>query len=393
MSRNRVLLVIQDDGFPGDTRARNEVRTLRDAGYRVSVIAPSFGGQQAKVDGVPVYRFRSTKRANGKLGYLIEYAYSMMAILLLSLWVRVRRGFNVIHLHNPPDTLFLIGLVHKLTGVRILYDLNDLAPEVYVSRFGARSGSLLHRVLLFFERKSARYADLVVTVSDSCVDLISERDRIPRSKIVNVPNAPDLARFASLDLPAERPNDGVLRIGYVGVVGPQEGVDTLLLAVRRLCDEMGESQVRCTIIGDGIIDQLRQQARSLKLDGVVTFTGRMPWAEAMRVLWESDVCVVPDPSNPLNDRSTMVKALEYMALGRPIVAFALPEMSRSLAGAALFAPPGDTNGFAAALSELARDSEQREALGKAGRAKIEGQLNWETASKELLRAYEVVLGR
>lgn len=392
MSRDRVLLVIQDDGFPGDTRARNEVSALRDAGYRVSVIAPSFGGPQTNVDGVAIYRFRSTKRANGQLAYLAEYAYSMIAILLLSLWVRVRRGFDVIHLHNPPDILFMIGLVHKLTGTRILYDLNDLAPEVYVSRFGAPSGSRMHRALLFFERLSCRAADVVVTVSESCVDLIGERDNVPAFKLFNVPNSPDLARFQALDLPATREPDSVFRIGYVGVVGPQEGVDLLLEAMRALADDLGSENVHCTVIGDGIIDELRAQASDLGLDDVVTFTGRMPWGEAMRVLSACDVGVVPDPSNPLNDRSTMVKALEYMALGKPIVAFALPEMSRSLVGAALFAQIDDPSDFAVRLAELARNPAQRQALGQAGLAKIEGSLNWKVTSRELLRAYDVALG-
>ena len=251
--KRRVLLVIEDDEFPHDTRARNQARTLVSAGYQVSVIGPKFGpGKLVEdVDGVRVYRFPSSPKAQGVLGYAWEYSYSLLAIFLLSLVVFFRRGFDAIHAHNPPDILFLVALFYRPLGKRFLYDHHDLSPELFESRFGVSSGPV-YRTVLLMERLSCKFAHVIVNVNQSCTELETGRCSAPRSKIFEVPNGPDLSRLDSLDLNGRRPSAGGESVlGYIGYMNPQDGVDYLLRALDHLVKGLGRQDFRCEVIGDG----------------------------------------------------------------------------------------------------------------------------------------------
>ncbi len=392
MSKTRkVLLIIQDDGYPADTRARNEVKTLVSAGYQVSVISPSFGIGRLAEDsgGANIYRFPSWRRSKGYLGYALEYSYSIAAIYILSLLVWIRRGFDVLHVHNPPDILFLVGLFYKPFGKKFVYDHNDLAPEIFQARFNRNSGPML-RLLLFLEKLSCKVADVIVTVNQSSQELETTRNGVSISKTFIVRNGPDLPRLKSLHLNGhDKVTPGTVVLGYIGHLNPQDGVDSLLGPLHHLAYGLGRQDFRCVVIGDGTeLEGLKATSREMKLDSFISFLGRLPWEEAMKRLSATDICVDPSPSSPINDKTTTIKIMEYMALGKPIVAFDLFEHRRSAQDAALYARPNDPKDFAAKLAQLMDNEELRKSMALAGKGRIEKDLSWEGSVGTLLAAYE-----
>ncbi len=396
MKNRKVLLIIQDDGYPADTRARNEVKTLMSAGYQVSVICPRFGRERlAEVaDGVNIYRFPSSRRAQGYVSYLFEYGYSLAAIFLLSLLVFVRRGFDVIQAHNPPDVLFLVAAFYKPLGKKFIFDHNDLAPEIYQSRFKKSSGPTL-RLLRLLEKMSARLADAVLVVHPEAPARHLRANGIPPSKVFVAINAPDLDRFRALRPNGRTPGrqDGTT-LGYVGHLGPQDGLDYLLRSVRHLAYELGRENFHCLVVGDGdALAALKEMARELGVDRFVTFTGRLPWNEAMELLSTVDICVDPSPENPINLKTMTVKSMEYMALGKPVVAYDLPGVRNATLGASLRARANDEGDFALNIARLLDDPGLRESLGKKGRERVEGELSWEQSARPMLEAYEMVFAK
>ena len=392
--RRKILLIMQDDEYSADTRARNEVKTLVEAGYEASVISPSFGGKKLaeRIDGVYVYRFPCSRRAKNHLQYIGEYVYSMAAIFFLSVLVFVRRGFDVIHIHTPPDLLFFIALLYKPLGKKFIYDHHDLVPELYQASF-SRTSSRILSILLLLEKLSCKFADVILTVSPSTRELETGRDSAPPEKIFLVPNGPDLLRFHSLNLyKSTAASTGKITLGFVANLSPAAGIFSLLMSLHHLAYDLKRQDFLCQIIGDGaVLGQARKRAQDLGLNSYVLFTGKLPWNEAVSLLSTADICLDPRPSNLNNYYVIPVKLLEYMALGRPIVAFDLPGSRRAAEGAAIYARPDDVQDFAAKVALLMDDPRLRESMGTAGRERAERGLSWEHSASALLKAYQKVL--
>lgn len=390
----RVLMLLENNPYPQDGRVLREATALSQAGYHVTVIAPGTAGQprHETLAAVRVYRFPSPPGGNSALGYVWEYAYSMAAAYLISLVVFVRHGFDVVHAHNPPDTFVLIGAFYKLFGVRFVFDHHDLSPEMYYARFGGRGSRIIHRVLEWLETLSCRIADHVIATNESYKSVEMQRSRLPEERITVVRNGPDLDRVRPVDPDPGLRATGKTIIGYVGVMGFQDGVDYLLRALRHLAYDIGRTDFLCVLIGKGDAwAQLKALASELRLDGNVWFTGRIPDADLLRYLCAADICVDPDPSNPFNDRSTMIKMTEYMALAKPIVAFDLPEHRITAGDAALYARPNDERELARALAALMDDPARRIAMGASGRHRVETALAWQYSAQNLLAAYRTLL--
>ncbi|MFB3817524.1 MAG: glycosyltransferase family 4 protein [Candidatus Methylomirabilales bacterium] len=384
-----VLMLLENNPYPTDPRVRAEARTLAEAGYRVTVVAPGTAGQPWRevLDGVAVYRYPAPPAAEGVWGYVWEYGYSMAAMFVLSLLVSFRHGFDVIHAHNPPDTLVLIAAPYKLFGRRFVFDHHDIAPEMYEARFpgGRRSVSW---ALRFFERLSFRLADHVISTNESYRTIALERGGLPPRRVTVLRNGPDLERLRPVPGdPALRRRAGTI-LGYVGAMGPQDGVDYLLRALAHLVHDLGRRDVHCVIVGEGdAMAGLHRLTAELGLRSHVWFPGRVPDADLVRYLCTADICLDPDPSNPFTDRSTMIKMAEYMALGKPIVAFDLPEHRVTAGGAALYARPNDCRDFACKIAELMDSPETRRRMGERGKARAETALAWTRHRHRLLAAY------
>jgi glycosyltransferase involved in cell wall biosynthesis len=411
-SAGRVLMLVENC-FPADTRVRNEAVTLARNGYDVSVVALRKPGEPARetVSGVSVYRIpRLTvfqKLPGGTpsrigavlnkirvvVGYVSEYLYFTTACLAMSLYLAVTKGIDVVHAHNPPDTLFVVGFVYRLLGKKYVFDHHDLSPELYRSRY--RTGSaLILRGLRLCEALSLKLANVVIATNESYKSIDIERNALDPNKVFIVRNGPDLTRVRLVEPDRTLKQSGKTILGYVGAMNPQDGVDHLLRALGHLRYTLNRTDFHCVIIGDGDSrEELIAQADELKIADHVFFTGFIPDDDMVRYLSTSDVCLDPNPSSPLNDVSTWIKVMEYMALGKPIISFDLKETRTSAGEAALFVTPNDDAKFAAAIAALMDDPARRARMGEYGRARVKSDLGWHVTSLNLLRAYEYLFSR
>lgn len=390
---SRVLMLLENKPYSEDARVRREVTALVSAGYEVSVICPMAPQTPWRelLDGAHVYSFPSPPPGQHFLGYLLEYSYSMVATFFLSLFVLLREGFDIIHAHNPPDTFVFIAALNKLFGKRFVFDHHDLAPEMYYARFRDGGNRLVYHALVLLEKLSCRLADRVIATNESYKAVEIERGQVPPERITIVRNGPDLEMLKPIEPdPALRQRANTI-LGYVGGMNPQDGVDYLLRALGHLVYDLGRRDILCVIVGKGdMLPELKALAKELHVEEYVWFTGWIPDEDMIRYLSTADICVDPDPSNPFNDRCTMVKMMEYMALGKPIVAFDLPEHRVTAQDAAVYARPNDELDFAQRILALMDDPERREKMGQIGRHRVETELAWPHQERYLLEAYATV---
>lgn len=389
-----VLIIVQNLPVPLDRRVWLECRALVDRGYQVSVICPKGPGDGnfELVDGVRLHKYYPAPRATGLIGYLLEFGYCWLRAALLSLRVKRTAGFDVIQACNPPDTYWALALLFRPLGVRFVYDQHDLNPEVYASRFGRRSG-LLYRGLLLLERCTYVLADHVVSTNDSYRHVALTRGRKRPDQVTVVVSGPDAS---AMRRGPERPQ---LRQGrrhlccWLGIMGPQDGVDLVLHATRHLVDELGRRDVQIALLGFGdCLAGLRRLARDLEVEEYVTFTGRAGPRLIADYLSTAAVGITPDPSNPLNDVSTMNKTMEYMAFGLPVVASDLKEARVTAGDAAVYVPPGDPGALGDEIARLLDDPDRRAAMGRLGRRRIEEELAWEHQAPAYVSVFERVIG-
>jgi glycosyltransferase involved in cell wall biosynthesis len=388
--RPRILMLLENHPYPQDSRVRQEAQALVAAGCEVSVISPAGPGQpwHETVNAVHVYRFPMPPGANGLLGYVLEYGCAMTAALVLSLWVCLRHGFDVIHAHNPPDTFVFIAALYKLFGKRFVFDHHDLSPEMYDARFPGTGKPLLRQLLLGCERLSYRLADHAIATNESYKALAVQRHGVPAERITVVRNGPALDRLRPTEPIAELRQKGVTIIGYAGTMGVQDGVDYLLRALAYLVNDLGRRDFFCILVGDGdAIADLKSLSVQLRLTDYVRFTGWVQQSEVPHYLSTADICVAPEPSNPYNDRSTMIKIMEYMAMAKPIVAFDLPEHHASAHDAAIYVAGNNELAFAQALAQLMDNPARGCSLGAAGRQRVENTLAWQHSVPHLLAVY------
>ena len=387
-------MLLENQPYPQDHRVRREATALTMAGYRVSVICPSSEGQcwRETVDNVRVYRFRAPSPVNSFLGYLWEYGYCTAASFAISLLVFMGEGFDAVHAHNPPDTFVFIAAFYKLFGKRFVFDHHDLSPEMYRARFSDGGSTIVYGALLALERLTCMVADHVIATNESYKKVEMERDHVPEERITVVRNGVEIQRgYPIQPEPALRQKAKTL-IGFVGVMGFQDGVDYLLRALHHLLHTFGRTDFYCVLMGDGdAFASLRKLAQQLCLEDYVRFTGLVRGEELWGYLAAMDICVDPDPANAYNNRSTMIKIMEYMAFAKPIVAFDLPEHRVTAQQAAVYVTPNDERAFARALAQLMDDAARRKVMGAFGRHRIETKLEWRYSVSHLLDAYQKVL--
>lgn len=391
MAAARILILLQNEPVPSDRHVWNQATALVRAGHEVSVICPRGEERdrepEATIDGVRIHRYRPLRADGGAASYAAEYLAALWSIRRLARRLARERRFDLVHACSPPDFLLLAALSLRRRGARFVFDHHDLTPELYLTRFG---GGLLHKATLAAEQVAFRSADVILSVNDSYRQVAIRRGRRDPDDVAVVRTGPDLSRF----LPSE-PDPALKRgkpflLSYAGVMGPQDGVDHALRALAEL--HALRDDWHAVFMGDGeVLAEMRLLAAELGLAGQVEFTGWVEHETIGRVLSSSDVCLAPDPSNPLNDVSSMVKISEYMAMSRPMVSYDLAESRFGAGEAALFAAPGDHAGFARLVSELLDDPARRAEMGAAGRRRVEQVLAWEHQERALLVAYQRAL--
>lgn len=385
----RVLIVVQNLSVPLDRRVWLECQTLVAAGHQVSVICPRDEGQPAHrtLDGVQIHTYPPPRARSGAIGYVLEFLYCWLRTAWLSGYVHRREGFDVLQACNPPDTYWLLGRIWRLVaGTRFVYDQHDLCPEVYEARFGRRG--LLHRGLLLLERATYASADHVISTNESYQAIAVERGRVPRARTSIVMSAPDPDRMRRQAAEPELRHGREHLVCYLGIMGPQDGVDRLLGAIDHFVHVLGRQDTHFGLMGFGdCLDELREQCTRLGLDDYVTFTGKVGPPEISRWLSTADVGVTPDPKNDFNDKSTMNKTLEYMAYELPVVGFDLIENSRSAGEAGVVVPEDDDAAFARAVADLLDDPARRSRMGAIGRKRIEDRLRWSAQEPVYLEVF------
>ncbi len=391
----RVLILVENLPSPFDRRVWQEATTLHAHGYEVSIICPTGKGYEGRyevIDGIHIHRYHLPLEAEGAKGYLVEYSLALFHTFRLAWKVLFARGFDAIHACNPPDLLFLIGGFFKLTmGKKFLFDHHDINPELYEAKFGRRD--FFYKLMVLFERWSFKTADVSIATNESYKRIAIERGGMPADKVYVVRSGPKLDRLRTLaPTPALKQGRAFL-VGYVGVMGAQEGIDLLLRAAHHLIKDMGRTDVHFGLVGGGTsLDLMKKMARDMGIAEHVTFTGRVPDADLLAMLNTADVCVNPDVANDMNDKSTMNKIMEYMALGKPIVQFDLVEGRVSAQDASLYAAKNDPVDMARKIAQLLDDPQQRARMGEFGRHRVVNELEWEYEAPKLLAAYDRLFG-
>jgi glycosyltransferase involved in cell wall biosynthesis len=387
--RPRVLILNENESVPHDRRVWEISTSLTRAGYEVVVVSPEGHGSEAEPfevrDGIVLHRYPPPPAGSGAVGYAREYATALWHTWRLVRRLRRDGDFALVHACNPPDFLLLAARSLRRRGARFVFDHHDLVPELYLSRF-ERGRDVFYRLSLAFERLAFRLADVVIATNESYRAVALSRGRKRQDDVFVVRNAPDTKRFRRGE-----PDEGLRRgkrhlIAYVGVMGPQDGVDYGLRALARLKERRDDWHA--LFVGDGEMQPaMRELAAQLGLEDCVEFTG---WAEpdaVVRVLSTADVCLAPEPPSPLNDVSTLMKIAEYMAMSCPIVSFDLPETRFTAGEAAFYAPGNDEEAFARGIDELLADPARRAAMGAAGRERVVRDLSWTSSEQALLAAY------
>jgi glycosyltransferase involved in cell wall biosynthesis len=377
---------------PADPRVWKEATTLQQHGFQVSVICPkgatNYRESHVCIDGVHIYRYSLPTTGNKYVSYLLEYSIALLMTFLLSIKVLLRHGFDVLHAANPPDMFFLLGLFYRLLGKKYIFDQHDLAPEMFAVKFNGKM-RLVRRVLLFLERCSYRVAHRVIVTNHTQKWIATRRGGCSPDKVLIVRNGPDLRRLKRVAPEAELKRGRTHLLAYVGVMGSQDGIEYALQALHHLVYKRGRQDVSLVLMGHGDhLPFLQALASQLRLDDYVNFTGWVESDDIMRYLSVADVGLTPDPQNGLNEFSTMIKTMEYMAMSLPVVAFDLTETRYSAQGAALYAMPNMVKDFADNIAILLDDAELRRTLGACGRRRIEQELSWRTSTMYLLLTYK-----
>jgi glycosyltransferase involved in cell wall biosynthesis len=392
---NKVLIIVENLPVPFDMRVWKEAGSLQKAGYSVTVLCPKGKGYERGyevIDGIHVYRHPAPKEGHSPLGYIREYFAALIWEFIYTLWIFLRRGFGVIQGCNPPDDIFLVALPFKLFGVRYIFDHHDANPELFLSKYGKRN--VLYSIQTWLEKLTYRFSNVVMATNASYRDLAITRGGLDPQDVFIVRNGPDLQTFRAVaPIPSLKFGKAYL-VGYVGTMSIQDGLD-ILLDVAQYVKKLGRSDIHFTCVGGGPgLPGLRNLVQEKNLGDIVNFTGRIPDRQLLEILSTADVCVNPDKPCEMNNISTMIKIMEYMALGKPIVQFDLKEGKFSAMDASLYA---DTENqipdFATKLLWLLDHPDERERMGEIGRKRVSEELAWDYSVANLLAAYSRALSQ
>jgi glycosyltransferase involved in cell wall biosynthesis len=390
-----VLIIVENLSVPFDRRVWQEATSLTQAGYHVAVICPQGVGRDeepfAVIDGIEIHRYPLRAVTNRLRGYVREYLTAHWHTRRLVRQLGRQRRFAVVQACNPPDFLLLAALTLRRRGAAFVFDHHDLVPELYLSRF-ERGEDLGYRLTCLVERVAFRLADVVISTNESYRRAALQRGKVAPENVFVVRSAPDLTHFLPVaPVPALRQGKEHL-IAYLGVMGPQDGVDHALRALAELRHRRDDWHAIFVGAGD-VFEAMRALRTELGLDGYVEFTGRIPNEQLREILSTADVGLAPDPMNPLNDVSTMNKIVEYMALGLPVVSYDLTEARVSAAEAAVYTTCNDPIAFAEGIAELLDDPGRRVEMAELGKRRLAHELGWHHSDAELQRAYARALQR
>lgn len=389
MARPFAVMWLENNSYPADGRVRREAQSLVEAGWDVTVVCPRAMGQAPRdlFNGVRVSRYRRPEADRGVGAFVLEYGVALVMTAIITLRLRFARRIDVIHAHNPPDVFFPIAAMFKFAGARFVFDHHDLSPEMYDARFGDDANRTLRKLLVWCERATYAVADKVIVTNESYKAVALSRGKKTPDDVTIVRNGPDLTEVYPREPDSSITERAPLVLGYVGELGPQDGVDHLVRALLYLEKDHG-IDAHAMIVGDGPARyELQELARELGVERRFTFTGWLESPDVMAILSSTAIGIGPDPSNPYNDRSTMIKLTEYLALGLPVVAYDLPENRRTCGAAARYVRRSDPQELANAIAALWDDEPARLQMSEAGMTRAREVLAWDRQVSALLSVY------
>jgi len=413
------LIIVENLPVPADYRVWLIATTLRDHGFEVSVICPAtkkYPAGKHVIDGINVYRHSLPIEAGKLYQYIFEYVIALWKEFWLTVKIFRKNKFNVIHACNPPDLIWIIGLFWKVFGVKFVFDHHDLSPELLLTKLNANDTKslkvfqkLVYKILRLMEFFSQRAASIVLTTNESFKKIAVTRNNCNPERVFTVRTGPKSSEQLTVnsEQPAHRSlgvggkiedrrrttdyglrTKDIPRLGYVGVMAGQDGVDGLLRICHYLKTGFGKT-FELVLLGDGPeFEKLKKLASELELGRCANFPGFVSQEKVKEELSKCDIGITPDPSSPMNDYSTMLKVMDYMSHGLPQVMYDLAENKATAGNAALYASPGNEKEFAEKLAELIDDEELRRELGRTARERIKS-LAWEKCgAPALLKAVE-----
>ncbi len=391
--KKRILIIVENLPLPFDRRVWQEANTLKNAGYEVFIICPVGKGYEKRyeeINGIHIYRHPLPLEGSGVLGYVLEYSCALFWEFYLALKIFLKHGFDAIQACNPPDIIFIVGLFFKVFfRKKFVFDHHDINPELYLAKFGKKD--IFYKIMLLLERLTFMCADLSIATNESYKKIAIERGKMDPKKVTVVRSGPSLERMKIVPPNPKWKKNRRFLVGYVGVMGKQEGIDHLLEVARILVYEKKRQDIQFVLIGDGTeLQNLKKLCKDLKLEDYVTFTGRIPDEPMLEILNTADVCVNPDIPTEMNDKSTMNKIMEYMALGKPIVQYDLTEGRFSAQDASLYARPNDKYDFAEKIEWLLDHPEERKRRGQFGYKRVREELHWGVEAPKYLQVYETL---
>jgi glycosyltransferase involved in cell wall biosynthesis len=388
----RVLIVVQNLPVPFDRRVWLEATTLQRAGYQVTVVCPQMNGYRTRhetLEDVEIFRYPLPFEAKGKLGFVAEFAWCFLFTLVLSLRVAVfGRGFDILHVCNPPETYWPLAWFWRIFGRVFIFDHHDLSPEMFAVKFQQDNG-LLFSSLLFLERMTFAAAQIVITTNESHKTIAIERGHRRAEDVYVVRSGPDLGRFVVHPRDRSWNSGKPFLICYLGEICKQDGVDHLIRAMRLLREEHDRSDIHCVLVGGGPHQPvIRDYAAELGVADLCTFTGRVSDDILCRVLSSADIGIAPDPKNPWSDHSTMNKVVEYMFFGLPVLAYDLHETRVSAGAAGCFVEANNERALSQGIHDLLASPGKRQIMGREGYKRVREALAWNYSIAPLLAAYE-----
>jgi glycosyltransferase involved in cell wall biosynthesis len=386
-----ILIIVENLPVPFDRRVWQEASTLKDNGAKVSIICPKMKGYSAAyevIDNIEIYRHSLPSDARGAFGYFFEYGIALFWEFFLSWKIYFKKRFHVIHGCNPPDLIFLVAFCFKIFGVQYVFDHHDINPELYMAKFNRKG--FFYKMMVFFERLTFATADFSIATNESYKEIAIRRGKMAEDKIQVIRSGPKLDRLKLLPPDNQFFKGKDYLVGYVGVIGEQEGIDLLLESVKFIVSI--RTDIQFAIVGGGSdLGKMEQLSAKYGLNEFVDFYGRVPDDLLIAILNSSDICVNPDKPTEMNNLSTMNKIMEYMALKKPIVQYDLKEGRFSAQEASLYAKCGDVIDFANKIIQLIDDPEQRTKMGDYAYKRVLNELSWDYEKEKLIKFYNRIL--
>jgi glycosyltransferase involved in cell wall biosynthesis len=386
-----ILIIVENLPVPFDRRVWQEANTLKDNGAEISIICPKMKGFHKKyeqLNGIHIYRHPLPLEGSGALGYLLEYTVALFWEFILSWKIFIKKRFQVIHGCNPPDLIFLVAKAFKPFGVKYVFDHHDINPELYIAKYNKKD--FFYKLMVKFEYLTFKTASFSIATNESYKEIAIQRGKMHPDKVQVVRSGPNLERLRIVPPNNEFKKGKSFLVGYVGVIGEQEGIDLLLKSAQYIVQK--RSDVHFAIIGGGTnLENMKSLSQKMKLEKYVDFYGRVPDDLLIGILNTADICVNPDKPSEMNNLSTMNKIMEYMALKKPIVQYDLKEGRISAQKASLYAENENTSDFAEKILYLIDNPEVRKEMALFGYRRVVEELSWEHESKKLLSLYDKIL--